>query len=169
VARFVQGVYRGGGHVMNPGASDRRTVLIADDDELMRWSAAEGLRESGYSVEAVANAREALLRCPDAAAILLDQDLPDVDGLALADTLRLRHPRCAVLLMTADLTPELRRRARERGIVAVLRKPFSLETLAGAICQALEHSPTPAARRQREDDDGASGDGTLSRGLESGS
>jgi CheY-like chemotaxis protein len=127
--------------VRKPGTSDRQLVLIVDDDELVRWSAAEGLKESGYSVEVAANAPEALQRCADAAVALLDHDLPDVDGLALADTLRRRHPRCAVVLMTADLTPELRREAGERGVVGVLEKPFSLEDLVDAIRGALGHSP----------------------------
>jgi CheY-like chemotaxis protein len=132
--------------VRKPGKTDRQFVLIVDDDELVRWSAAEGLKESGYSVEVAANAREALHRCPNAAAALLDHDLPDVDGLALADTLRRRHPRCAIVLMTADPSPELRRRARERGVVQVLGKPFSLEDLVDAIRDAQERtlgSPTP--------------------------
>ncbi len=126
------------------GARDRETVLVVDDDELVRWSAAEGLKESGYSVEVAANATEALQRCPDAAVALLDHDLPDVDGLALADTLRHRRPRCAIVLMTADPTPELHREAGERGVVRILEKPFSLETLLAALRDIGKHSRVPA-------------------------
>jgi CheY-like chemotaxis protein len=123
---------------MKPGASERELVLVVDNDELVRWSAAEGLKEYGYAVEVAANAHGALQRYPDAAVALLNHDLPGVDGLNTADALHRRHPRCAIVLMTADLTPDLRRRARERGVVGVLEKPFSLETLAAAIDDALD-------------------------------
>jgi DNA-binding NtrC family response regulator len=63
-----------------------------------------------------------------------------VDGLVLVDILRSHCPRCAVVLMAADLTSELRRLARERKIARVLAKPFSLEDLVDAIRDALGHS-----------------------------
>lgn len=131
---------------MKPGASDRELVLVVDDDELVRWSAAEGLKESGYAVEVSANAREALQRYPNAAVALLDHDLPGGDGLDTADTLHRRHPRCAIVLMTAELTPELSLRARERGVVGILEKPFSLEALVAAIDDALDPSAGPEGR-----------------------
>lgn len=145
-------------------AKDRGSVLVADDDELVRWSVAEGLREHGYSVAVAAGAREALRGCRDAAVVLLDDDLPDADGLAAVEALRRRHPRCAVVLMTADPTPELCRRARARGVASVLEKPFSLETLVATILDALEGSPDPSGPR---DDlppgrDGEAGDGAWS-------
>jgi CheY-like chemotaxis protein len=129
---------------MKSGARDWGSVLVVDDDELVRWSVAEGLRESGCRVQVAANGAEALRCCPDAAVALLDHDLPDVAGLALADALRHRHPRCAIVLMTADLTPELRTEAGERGVVTLLEKPFSLEELLAAFHDAGEKSPVPA-------------------------
>lgn len=142
---------------MKPGASDRELVLIVDDDELVRWSVAERLKESGYSVGVTANAHEALQRWPNAVVALLDHDLPDVDGLGLADTVCRRHPGCAIVLMTADSTPELRRRARERGIVHVVAKPFSLEDLVDAIRDALER-PLGSPRPPRASPAGADGE-----------
>lgn len=131
-------------------------VLVADDDELVRWCAAERLREQGYSVAVAASAREALRGCRDAAVALLDDDLPGVDGLAVAERLHRRRPGCAVVLMTADPTPELRRRAREKGVTRVLGKPFTLENLVEAIHEALEHTagaprPRPNAPAERHE------------------
>lgn len=48
--------------------------------------------------------------------------------------------------MTADLTPELIRCARERGVVGILEKPFSLETLVAAVDEALDPSAGPEGR-----------------------
>jgi CheY-like chemotaxis protein len=138
--------------VTRPGQPDRRTVLVVDGDDLVRWSAAEGLKECRYSAEVAANAAEALEYCREAAVALVDHDLPEVDGLALADTLRRRCPRCAIVLMTADPTPELHREARRRGIVRVLDKPFSLEVLVDAIREASGHSPPSLPARSGPDD-----------------
>ena len=141
---------------MKRAALDRKPVLIVDDDELVRWSAAERLRECGYRVEVAADSGAALERCPDAAVALLNHDHPHADGLILADVLRRRCPRCAVVLMAADVTSELCRLARERKIVRVLAKPFSLEELVDAIRDALEQPharPTPSAKPGSEDGD----------------
>lgn len=125
----------------------RKTVLVIDDDELLRWSAAEGLREHGYHVEVTASAHEALEHCPSPAVALLDQDNRDVDGLALADMLQARCSGCAIVLMAADPTPELLRDAGRRHVVRVLEKPFSLEDLADAIRCALRHSLSRSSPR----------------------
>jgi len=147
---------------MMRGALDRKPVLIVDDDELVRWSAGEGLRERGYRVEVAADAREALERCPDAAVALLNHDHPHADGLTLADTLRRHCPRCPVVLMAADVTSELCRLARERDIARILAKPFSLEDLVDAIRDALGQafaSSSPRALR-----DGGTADESLETG-----
>jgi two-component system response regulator PrrA len=125
---------------MKRGAPDRGLVVVMDDDELVRWSAAEGLRESGYDVEVAANAQEVLEHCHGAAVVVLDHDSRRADTLDLADLLRGRCPACAIVLMAADPTPELLRGARERHVVRVLEKPFSLERLVEAIGSALAHS-----------------------------
>jgi CheY-like chemotaxis protein len=138
---------RRGDDSMKRRPPDRGAVLIVDDDELVRWSAAAGLRESGYRVETAADPGEALELCPGAVVALLSHDHPHLDGLTLADILRRQCPRCAVVLMAADSTSELQRQARERDIVRVLAKPFSLEDLVDAIRDALGHSLVPSSPR----------------------
>lgn len=130
---------------MKRRAPDRGLVMVMDDDDLVRWSAAEGLRESGYHVEVAANAQEALERCPGAAVVVLDHDSRHTDGLGLADLLRGRCPACAIVLLAADPTPELLRGARERHVARVLEKPFSLEDLVDAVASALPLSPNPSS------------------------
>jgi two-component system nitrogen regulation response regulator GlnG len=138
---------------------DREAVLVVDNDDLVGWAAAQGLTESGYSVRVAVNARDALQLCSGAAVALLDHATPDMEGLALAEALRHRHPRCRTVLMTADPTPELRRQARERGICRVIEKPFSLETLIAAIREALEGGPAPVATRPEPRPEAGSGGG----------
>jgi DNA-binding NtrC family response regulator len=128
---------------MKRGARDQQSVLVVDDDELVRWSAAERLRECGYRVEVAASVGEALERCPSAEVALLNHDPPGVDGLALADIVRRHCPGCAVVLMAADPTVELRLGARERDISRVLGKPYSLEDLVDAIGDAIGPPSAP--------------------------
>jgi DNA-binding NtrC family response regulator len=112
-------------------------VLVVDPDELVRWSVAEGLRENGFEVRLATDEGRAV-QGPEAALALLAHDRPRLDGLVAAERVRRRHPRCAVVLMTPDPTPELHREARERGISGVLPKPFSLDRLLAAVHSALE-------------------------------
>jgi DNA-binding NtrC family response regulator len=139
---------------MKRAAADRGLVMVMDEDELVRWSAAERLRESGYRVEVASNAREALERCPGAAVVVLDHDRRHTDDLDLADLLRRRCPGCAIVLMAADPTPTLLRGARERHVVRVLEKPFSLEDLVDAIESALPHPDLSSPRLSPMDDAG---------------
>jgi len=144
----------------NPRSPDPKAVLVVDDDDLVRWAAAQGLTESGFAVRVAVNARDALRLCSGAAVALVDDATPGMQGLALAEALRHRHPRCRTVLMTADPTPELRRHAHERGICQVIEKPFSLETLIAAIHLALEGSPAPVGARPhpRAEPDSRDGD-----------
>ena len=148
-------------------ASERNPVLVVDGDELVRWSVAEGLREQGFPVAVAASAREALEHYAHAAVALLDDDLPDADGLATAERLRRRDDGCAVVLMTADPTPALRRRAREEGVATVLKKPFSLDSLVAIIRDALDGRAGPPRPRPGSPagPDGEGGDGPGQTGV----
>jgi len=71
--------------------------------------------------------------------VLVDLNLPDMDGLELLERIRQGHPRLPVLLMSGYSTEELRQKAGERGAAAFLTKPFSLKELLAALEEALSH------------------------------
>lgn len=114
---------------------DRRRVLIAEDEALIRLDLKELLEEEGYDVvgeaadgqEAVRQARE--LR-PDL--VILDVQMPVLDGLAAAE--RIARERIApVVILTAFSQRELVDRARDAGAMAYLVKPFERTDLVPAI------------------------------------
>jgi two-component system response regulator AtoC len=120
------------------------TVLVVDDEALLRWSLAELLRRSGHSVIEAANAdsaREAIAQAREPIdAVLLDYRLPDSNDLRLLDEIRRRLPQCAVVLMTAFGTPDVMQGALDRGAYCVLNKPFDLHGVERLIQEAHQAS-----------------------------
>ena len=78
------------------------TVLVVDDEQLIRWSLTERLSREGYRVIEAATASEALARSEDGVdLVLLDYRLPDGDGLSVLKKLKERDPDTLVILLTA--------------------------------------------------------------------
>ena len=116
------------------------TVLVVDDEALLRWSLAEVLRRSGHGVIEATNAGEALgaIGQSDASidAVLLDYQLPDSNDLRLLEEIRRRLPRAAVVLMTAFGTLELMQGALDLGAYCVLGKPFDMHAIPSVVADA---------------------------------
>ncbi|MBI3372142.1 MAG: response regulator [Betaproteobacteria bacterium] len=82
-------------------ACDPRRILIADDSVAMRDSLADLLRDKGHDVKAVASGAEAL-ECASAwlpEIVMLDINMPQVDGFEVARRLRARFPRSSMKLV----------------------------------------------------------------------
>jgi DNA-binding NtrC family response regulator len=116
------------------------TVLVVDDEALIRWSIAELLRRSGHTVVEATNAgkaRDAMSHTPEPIdVVLLDYRLPDSNDLGLLEEVRRRLPQSAVVLMTAYGTPELVQGALDRGAYCVLTKPFDMHEVVPLITTA---------------------------------
>ena len=116
-----------------------RTVVIAEDEAIVRLDLREILEESGFEVvgetgrgdEAVALAKE---HQPDL--VILDIKMPGLDGLAAAREINAGR-RSAVLILTAFSQRNLIEEARDAGALAYLVKPFQQEELLPAIEVAL--------------------------------
>lgn len=115
------------------------TVVIAEDEAIVRLDLREILTEEGYEVvgetgrgdEAVALVRE---HRPDL--VILDIKMPGMDGLAVARVVQ-SEARAAVLVLTAFSQRDLIEQARDAGALAYLVKPFQKEELLPAIEVAL--------------------------------
>jgi CheY-like chemotaxis protein len=115
------------------GAGSAVDVLIAEDDAMVRESLRLVLERQGYTCAEASNGREAVemaRRCSPQL-VLLDLALPEVDGYAVAQTLRsdpstsTAHIHC--LAGTND--PGARARARQAGCEAFLTKPVDVREL----------------------------------------
>jgi response regulator NasT len=125
--------------VTEPAAPAQRTVVIAEDEALIRMDLAEMLTEEGYDVvgqagdgaKAVELAEQ--LR-PDL--VILDVKMPVLDGIAAAE--RIAGQRIApVVILTAFSQRDLVERARDAGAMAYLVKPFTQGDLVPAIEMAV--------------------------------
>ena len=116
-----------------------RTVVVAEDEVLIRMDLAEMLTEEGYEVVGQAGDGAAAIELaerlrPDL--VILDVKMPVLDGIAAAE--RIAAARIApVVILTAFSQRDLVERARDAGAMAYLVKPFSKTDLVPAIEMAL--------------------------------
>ena len=105
-----------------------------------------GLEGHGYRVRVARNGRQAMeaVRCEEPAVVLLDLELPDMDGLAVSERLH-RFGRCSVIVLSADGADERKIAALDGGAVDYVTKPFSVEELMARIRVALRHRRTAAS------------------------
>jgi two-component system nitrogen regulation response regulator GlnG len=104
-------------------------VLIADDEDGLRWVLEKGLRQAGYEVTAVRDGDEALRAFSDAPfdLVFLDIRMPGTDGLTVLAKLRELAGDAHVIVMTAHGTMETAIQAMQRGAYDYLAKPFDLD------------------------------------------
>lgn len=118
-------------------SSPPRTVLVVEDERLLRWTLAQHLGREGFRVlEADTGCdAEALVRSADLA--ILDLKLPDSDGLEELRSWRAAGLNCPVIIMSAYMTAEREREALDLGVAHVARKPFDIKALLGVVRRLL--------------------------------
>ena len=117
-----------------------KTLLVVDDDPMIRLVETEILRQHGYTVLEAESAAEALRVADEAAAIHLlitDFSMPEVDGLELARRFRTAHPTTPVLMVSGSMSL-LRDRSEEFDRVELLAKPFQSSELLHKVRSLLD-------------------------------
>ncbi|HKE47853.1 MAG TPA: response regulator [Rhodanobacteraceae bacterium] len=115
----------------------RLTVVYADDDELVRAAVTDLLVAQGLDVHACGDGDEALALCkqmqPDA--VLLDLNMPEMNGLQVARALRMDagNRPLRLVAMTGRRSDELRKKAFDAGFDEFLSKPASLAAMLDAL------------------------------------
>jgi DNA-binding NtrC family response regulator len=137
-ARAERGAAKSATPVDNPS---HLSVLVVDDEPLIRWSLKKGLTKRGHAVveaETAASALESIVTAPDRfSVVILDDRLPDRQDLSLLADVRRLLPKATVVMMTAYGDAEMRSGALALGARAVIDKPFQVSQLI-----ALVESPT---------------------------
>lgn len=116
----------------------QRTVIVAEDESLIRMDIVETLRENGFNVIAEASDGEqavALVTEHKPDLLVMDIKMPNMDGITAAE--KLASTKTPIVLLTAFSQKELVDRASEAGAMAYVVKPFTPNDLLPAIEIAL--------------------------------
>ena len=117
----------------------RWLVVVVDDDESVRESLPDLLREFGFSAEAFASAEDFLASAmlDRTRLLVLDVAMPRMSGPVLQQELSRRQRTIPIVFITAQPHEPLRRQLVECGAGDVLFKPFSESALLDAVTAAV--------------------------------
>jgi DNA-binding NtrC family response regulator len=120
--------------------TNKPTILVVDDEQLIRWSLNDRLTQEGYRVIEAATAADALVKHRDEPVdlVLLDYRLPDSDGLTVLKTIKQTNPETLVILLTGFSTVDMAVEAMKAGAYHYANKPFNLDEIALLVDKALE-------------------------------
>ncbi len=123
-------------------AIERSLVVVIDDDESLRESLPDLLREFGFAAHAFSSAEEFLSSDSNGQTkcLILDVAMPGMTGLDLQQELRRRGQEIPIIFVTAHKDDTVRARALEQGAVEFLFKPFSDTALLEALNKAIRMS-----------------------------
>lgn len=117
-------------------------ILIAEDEKVQRDLLEGFLKKEGFSVDGVANGREAVQKLKENFFDigLIDYKMPEIDGLQTLREIRRLYPDLPVVMMTAYGTVETAVAAMKEGALDYLTKPIDLEELLLILQKTLERS-----------------------------
>jgi heterodisulfide reductase subunit A2 len=122
------------------------SILIVDDEAIVRESIRDWLQEEGYQVEVAENGEEALTLVDrrDYHVIIVDLRLPGMNGLEVLKLVKAKRPAIKSIIITAYPTDLSREQARDLGPLDYLVKPIfpaDLEKLIQDAVADLEKKP----------------------------
>jgi FixJ family two-component response regulator len=122
--------------------AERSLVSVVDDDESVRESLPDLLREFGFAVQAFSSAEEFLASnyVFETKCLILDVAMPGMSGPDLQQELMLRRKEIPIIFITAHGGETVRPQLLEQGAVECLFKPFSDTALREALDTALRTS-----------------------------
>ena len=122
------------------GATERPLLSVVDDDEMLRESLPDLLREFGFAARAFSSGQEFLSSgfVDETRCLILDVAMPGMSGLDLQEELKRRGQAIPIIFITGQKDEDVRKRAFRQGAVKFLYKPFSDSDLLDAVNAALD-------------------------------
>jgi DNA-binding response OmpR family regulator len=110
-------------------------LLIVEDEEDLVHALAQGLRQEGYAIDIAFGGQQGweMADINDYDLLLLDLNLPDIDGMDICRRIRHTHPQLLIIMLTARDTLRQRIEGLDCGADDYLVKPFHFEELVARI------------------------------------
>jgi FixJ family two-component response regulator len=120
--------------------SERLLLSVIDDDEMLRESLPELLREFGFAARAFSSGQEFLSSnyVDETRCLILDVAMPEMSGLDLQQELKRRGQAIPIIFISGQKDEDIRKQALRQGAVKFLYKPFSDSDLLEAVNAALD-------------------------------
>lgn len=120
--------------------SNRPLLSVVDDDEMLRESLPELLREFGFAARAFSSGQEFLSSSyvDETRCLILDVAMPEMSGLDLQQELKRRGQAIPIIFISGQKDEDIRKQALRQGAVKFLYKPFSDSDLLEAVKAALD-------------------------------
>ena len=115
-------------------------ILIAEDEVQIASFVSKGLQRAGYQTQIATNGRSALSMALSGKfdLILLDIDLPEVDGWSVLVAMRTQSSQTPVIIVTALDGTEERRQSQDLGVADYITKPFRFSNLLAIVRYQLQ-------------------------------
>ncbi len=135
----------------DPAARGRGTILLVEDNEMVRELTRSMLQGLGYTVMAADSARAAMALCANPAQrvdlLLSDVVMPDIRGPELSERLRAIRPDLPVLFMSGYASSQVAGAELAAGSAHFIQKPFTMTELARSVERALQRPQRRPADR----------------------
>jgi CheY-like chemotaxis protein len=130
----------------------KKKILLADDDPGIREMLGRVLESEQYEVVLAGTGREAVAKFSDSLPdlVLLDLNMPDLDGWEAIDLITSNHPFVSVIVITAR--PKQYEKAADMAVDALMEKPLNLPLLLSAIAGLMAESEAERVRRLSDPD-----------------
>jgi DNA-binding NtrC family response regulator len=122
---------------------DPRSILVIDDDPDMRRLLSDLLLRHGYHVLEASNGTDAmfLVESERIDVVILDKEMPGMNGLDVLSLLRQRRPELPTIFVTAFGGQEVAEESRRRGAWFYIEKPFRVTAIVDTIQAVLDRPP----------------------------
>jgi FixJ family two-component response regulator len=120
-------------------ATVRPLLSVVDDDEMLRESLPDLLREFGFAAQAFPSGQDFLSseNLDETECLILDVAMPGMSGLEVQRELKRRGQLIPIIFITGQKNDDIRKQALKQGAVKFLYKPFSDSALLDAVNEAL--------------------------------
>ncbi|MBP7689082.1 MAG: PAS domain S-box protein [Thermoflexales bacterium] len=130
---------------IEPAVPLARTVLIAEDDPFSQQLLEVFLRKAGYACRVVSDGREAIALADQVDLIVMDIQMPEIDGFAATQTIRAAEQTTGrhvpIVALTANVTTATRQHCMQVGMDDFLTKPIQLTKLKEVLSRYLQNTP----------------------------